>query len=74
MVSSRIAESAPKVDARNASSSCANTSGAGFFFLKNIGRGIGAVNILPNVPDDQSLLASGAGDAGNTASKGRESK
>ena len=29
---------------------------------------------LANVPDDQSLLASGAGDAGNTASKGRESK
>ena len=29
---------------------------------------------LSNVPDDQSMLASGAGDAGNTASKGRESK
>ena len=49
MVSSRIAESAPKVDARNASSSCANTSGAGFFFLKNIGRGIG-YDVIEHVP------------------------
>jgi len=29
---------------------------------------------LSNVPDDQSLLASGTGDAGDSASQGRESK